>query len=130
MDITIISFFLYLLVGTITGVFMATIGADGLITVPCLVLIGLSLKHSVIIALILQALPQTIPALYNFWKNKDITRELIYISLILILGNFIGTYYASFIHTKNLVSDKTLYTFFAAFLFLSSGYISYKHVFN
>lgn len=126
----IISFLLYLLIGTLTGIFMATIGADGLITVPCLVMVGLSLENAVIIALILQALPQTIPALYNFWKNNDITEELIYISLILILGNFIGTYYGSFIHTKNLVSDKTLYAYFASFLFISAAYISCKHVFN
>lgn len=126
----IISFILYLLIGTLTGIFMATIGADGLITVPCLVMVGLSLENAVIIALILQALPQTIPALYNFWKNNDITEELVYISLILILGNFIGTYYGSFIHTKNLVSDKTLYAYFASFLFISGAYISGKHVFN
>lgn len=128
MDITIISFFLYLFVGTLTGIFMATIGADGLITVPCLVLLGLQLKKAVIIALILQALPQTIPALYNFWKNDDIDKHLIYISIILILGNFIGTYYGSFIHTENLLTEKQLYQFFVFFLLVTVVYVTNKHL--
>ena len=105
----IINIISYIIVGTLTGLFMATIGADGLITVPALCILGLSLKKAVIIALILQALPQTIPALYTFWKNYDITKELVYISLLIIFGNFIGTYSGSFIHTKNLLSEDLTY---------------------
>ena len=107
---------------------MATIGADGLITVPALCILGLSLKKAVIIALILQALPQTIPALYNFWKNDEISKELIYISLLLIFGNFIGTYYGSFIHTKKLLSEKQLYLFFVVFLLISALYVTCEHL--
>jgi uncharacterized membrane protein YfcA len=118
----------YLFIGTLTGFFMSTIGVDGLITVPSLIILGLSLKKAVIIALILQVLPQTIPALYNFWKNDDISYELLIISFILVLGNFIGTYYGSFIHTQNLVSDKGLYQFFVFFLLFSAVYITNKHL--
>ena len=118
----------YLFIGTLTGFFMSTIGVDGLITVPSLIILGLSLKKAVIIALILQVLPQTIPALYNFWKNDDISYELLIISFILVLGNFIGTYYGSFIHTPNLVSDKGLYQFFVFFLLFSAVYITNKHL--
>lgn len=118
----------YLFVGTITGIFMSTIGVDGLITVPSLIILGLSLKKAVIIALILQVLPQTIPALYNFWKNNDITRELLIISLFLVIGNFIGTYYGSFIHTQELFSEYYLYLFFVFFLLFSAGYITHQHL--
>jgi len=118
----------YLFVGTLTGFFMSTIGVDGLITVPSLIILGISLKKAVVIALILQVLPQTIPALYNFWKNNDITYELLIISFILVIGNFIGTYYGSFIHTHNLVTDKALYQFFVIFLLLSAVYITNKHL--
>ena len=118
----------YLFVGTVTGIFMSTIGVDGLITVPSLIILGLSLKKAVIIALILQVLPQTIPALYNFWKNNDITRELLIISLFLVIGNFIGTYYGSFIHTQELFSEYYLYLFFVFFLLFSAGYITHQHL--
>jgi len=118
----------YLFVGTVTGIFMSTIGVDGLITVPSLIILGLSLKKAVIIALILQVLPQTIPALYNFWKNNDITRELLIISLFLVIGNFIGTYYGSFIHTQQLFSEYYLYLFFVFFLLFSAGYITHQHL--
>ena len=118
----------YLFVGTITGIFMSTIGVDGLITVPSLIILGLTLKKAVIIALILQVLPQTIPALYNFWKNNDITRELLIISLFLVIGNFIGTYYGSFIHTQQLFSEYYLYLFFVFFLLFSAGYITHQHL--
>jgi len=124
----IINIISYIIVGTLTGLFMATIGADGLITVPALCILGLSLKKAVIIALILQALPQTIPALYNFWKNDEISKELIYISLLLIFGNFIGTYYGSFIHTKKLLSEKQLYLFFVVFLLISALYVTCEHL--
>lgn len=118
----------YLFVGTLTGFFMSTIGVDGLITVPSLIMLGLNLKKAVVIALILQVLPQTIPAIYNFWKNNDITYELLIISFILVIGNFIGTYYGSFIHTQKLVTDKALYQFFVIFLLLSAVYITNKHL--
>ena len=118
----------YLFVGTVTGIFMSTIGVDGLITVPSLIILGLSLKKAVIIALILQVLPQTIPALYNFWKNNDITRELLIISLFLVIGNFIGTYYGSFIHTQEVFSEYYLYLFFVFFLLFSAGYITHQHL--
>lgn len=118
----------YLFVGTVTGIFMSTIGVDGLITVPSLIILGLTLKKAVIIALILQVLPQTIPALYNFWKNNDITRELLIISLFLVIGNFIGTYYGSFIHTQELFSEYYLYLFFVFFLLFSAGYITHQHL--
>lgn len=118
----------YLFVGTLTGFFMSTIGVDGLITVPSLIILGLNLKKAVVIALILQVLPQTIPAIYNFWKNNDITYELLIISFILVIGNFIGTYYGSFIHTQKLVPDKVLYQFFVIFLLLSAVYITNKHL--
>ena len=118
----------YLFVGTLTGFFMSTIGVDVLITVPSLIILGLNLKKAVVIALILQVLPQTIPAIYNFWKNNDITYELLIISFILVIGNFIGTYYGSFIHTQKLVPDKVLYQFFVIFLLLSAVYITNKHL--
>jgi uncharacterized membrane protein YfcA len=118
----------YLFVGTLTGFFMSTIGVDGLITVPSLIILGLNLKKAVVIALILQVLPQTIPAIYNFWKNNDITYELLIISFILVIGNFIGTYYGSFIHTQKLVPDKVLYQIFVIFLLLSAVYITNKHL--
>jgi uncharacterized membrane protein YfcA len=107
---------------------MSTIGVDSLITVPSLIILGLTLKKAVIIALILQVLPQTIPALYNFWKNNDITRELLIISLFLVIGNFIGTYYGSFIHTQQLFSEYYLYLFFVFFLLFSAGYITHQHL--
>lgn len=129
MNITIFKGFVTLIIGTITGVFISTIGVGaGLITIPSLVVLGMSLHRAVIITLILQLLPQTVPAVYNFWKQGEITNDLITLSLILLVGNLIGTYYGSLFHTKDILTEKQFYKILFVFLLFSAASIYFKHL--
>ena len=122
---------LLILVGTISGILISSIGIGaGLFIIPCLILLGIPLKQGVIIVLLLQLLPQTIPAVYNFWKKESITYELIYISLFLLIGNIIGTYYGSMLHTKNIINEKYFYISLVVFLLFAAAFISCKHILN
>ena len=122
---------LILLVGIISGVLISSIGIGaGLFIIPCLILLGIPLKQGVIIVLLLQLLPQTIPAVYNFWKKESITYELIYISVFLLIGNIVGTYYGSMLHTKNIINEKYFYISLVVFLLFAAAFISYKHILN
>lgn len=122
---------LLILVGTISGILISSIGIGaGLFIIPCLILLGIPLKQGVIIVLILQLLPQTIPAVYNFWKKESITYELVYISVFLLIGNIIGTYYGSMLHTTNIIKKKDFYLSLVVFLFFAAGFITYKHILN
>ena len=92
--------------------------------------LGIPLKQGVIIVLILQLLPQTVPAVYNFWKKESITYELIYISLFLLIGNMIVTYYGSMLHTKNIINEKYFYISLVVFLLFAAAFISCKYILN
>lgn len=129
MNITIFKGIITLIIGTITGLFISTIGVGaGLITIPSLVILGMPLKNAVVITLMLQLLPQTVPAVYNFWKDGEITNDLIKLSLILLVGNLIGTYYGSLVHTKDMLTEKQFYKILFIFLLLSASGIYYEHL--
>jgi uncharacterized membrane protein YfcA len=129
MDLILIG--LLILIGTISGTLISSIGIGaGLFIIPCLILLGIPLKQGVIIVLILQLLPQTIPAVYNFWKEESITYELIYISIFLLIGNIIGSYYGSMLHTKNIINEKYLYISLVMFLLFAAAFISCNHILN
>lgn len=122
---------LLMLIGTISGILISSIGIGaGLFIIPSLILLGVPLKEGVIIVLILQLLPQTIPAVYNFWKEENITYELIYISIFLLIGNIIGSYYGSMLHTKNIINEKYFYLSLVIFLLFAAAFISCKHILN
>lgn len=121
--------FVSLIIGTVTGVFISSIGIGaGLVTIPALIFFGMAHENAVIITLLLQLLPQTVPAIYNFWKDDKLSMELIYFSLILLVGNLIGTYFGSLIHTKDLISDKTLYKCLFTFLLISAFSVYYQYL--
>ena len=61
----LLQYFYYIIIGVISGTSMGIIGVgSGLLTIPALVLTGLSLQQSVGISLIIQLLPQSLPGAY------------------------------------------------------------------
>ena len=83
--------FIYLILGLISGLFLGSIGVGaGLLTVPVLIYTGLTLKESVIIALIIQLIPQTIPGVIAYYNQKMIKVDIVYIALLVILGLIIA----------------------------------------
>ena len=63
--------FMYIFIGLLTGVSMGMIGIGaGVISMPLLIYAGLSVKQSVAIGMVMQVLPQSIPGVINYWKQK------------------------------------------------------------
>ena len=121
-------FFIYLFLGLISGLFLGSIGIGaGLLTIPVLIRTGLTIKESVIIALIVQLIPQTIPGVLAYYNQKMIKIDIVYISILIILGSFIGVYIGANASIKNYISNRTLYRILTIVLFISSIYLYYNY---
>ena len=105
---------------------MIGIGA-GLFTIPVLIMTGLSINEATITALIIQLLPQTIPGVIIYFNKKMIKLDIVYISLLILIGSFIGVYLGSYLTLKNYISKRFLYRFLVITLLVSAFYITYKY---
>ena len=86
-------FILYLIIGLLSGFFLGMIGIGaGLFTIPVLIMTGLSINEATITALIIQLLPQTIPGVIIYFNKKMIKLDIVYISLLILIGSFIGVW--------------------------------------
>lgn len=121
-------FFIYLFLGFISGLFLGSIGVGaGLLTIPVLIRTGLTIKESVIIALIVQLIPQTIPGVLAYYNQKMVKIDIVYVSILIILGSFIGVFIGANATIKNYVSDRTLYRILTIVLFISTIYLYYNY---
>lgn len=120
--------FLYILIGILSGFFVGIIGVGaGLITIPALIYAGCTIKQAVAVSLIIQMIPQTIPAVYLNYSNNIIKKSIIYITILILCGSIIGTTIGAYINTKHLISNQTMYRTLSLFLFVSSVFIGYKY---
>ena len=121
-------FFIYLLLGFISGLFLGSIGIGaGLLTIPLLIRTGLTIKESVVISLIVQLIPQTIPGVLAYYNQKMIKIDIVYISILIILGSFVGVYIGTNASIKNYVSNRTLYRILTIVLLISTIYLYYNY---
>ena len=121
-------FILYLIIGLLSGLFLGMIGIGaGLFTIPILIMTGLTINEAVITALIIQLLPQTIPGVIMYYNEKMIKLDIVYISLIILIGSFFGVYLGTTLTLKNYISKRFLYRFLVITLLISALYISYKY---
>ena len=121
-------FILYLLTGLISGLFLGMVGIGAaLFTIPVLIMTGLTINESTIVALIIQLLPQTIPGIIMYYNQKMIKLDIVYISLLILIGSFFGVYLGTTLTLKNYISKRFLYRFLVITLFISAFYISYKY---
>lgn len=121
-------FFIYLLLGFISGLFLGSIGIGaGLLTIPVLLYTGLTVKEAVIISLIIQLVPQTIPGVIAYYNQKMIKVDIVYIALLVILGSFVGVYIGTNSSIKNYVSNRTLYRILTIVLLISTIYLYYNY---
>lgn len=121
-------FFIYLLLGFISGLFLGSIGIGaGLLTIPVLIRTGLTIKESVVISLIVQLIPQTIPGVLAYYNQKMIKIDIVYISILIILGSFVGVYIGTNASIKNYVSNRTLYRILTIVLLISTIYLYYNY---
>jgi len=116
----------YLVVGIISGLFTGSVGVgSGVILVPLLTQLGMSLSQSIATGLILQLVPQSIFGVIEYNNAVDIVWKN---SLIVLIGSSIGIYFGAMINTKKWISNKYLYLILSITLFTSSIYIFITHV--
>lgn len=121
-------FFIYIILGFVSGLFLGSIGIGaGLLTIPILIKTGLTIKESVIIALIVQLIPQTIPGVIAYYNQKLIRVDIVYIALLIMVGSFFGVYFGTNASIKNYISNKSLYRILTIVLFISSIYLYYNY---
>lgn len=112
-----------LFVGAITGVVMGAIGIGaGLISIPLLIMVGLTIKEAVAVAMVMQLFPQSIFGVMNYW---DDIRWMV--STYVILGSAIGIWLGSYLVKHNIISEKYLYRAVTLFLFFASIYFYRKY---
>ena len=116
----------YLVVGIISGLFTGSVGVgSGVILVPLLTQLGMSLSQSIATGLILQLVPQSIFGVIEYYNAGDIVWKN---SLIVLIGSSIGIYFGAMINTKKWISNKYLYLILSITSFTSSIYIFITHV--
>tara|TARA_A100001015_G_scaffold46707_1_gene51537 strand:+ start:242 stop:637 length:396 start_codon:yes stop_codon:yes gene_type:complete len=121
-------FFIYIILGFVSGLFLGSIGVGaGLLTIPVLIKTGLTIKESVVISLIVQLIPQTIPGVIAYYNQKLIKVDIVYIALLIMLGSFFGVYIGANASIKNYISNKLLYRILTIVLFMSSIYLYYNY---
>ena len=121
-------FFIYILLGFISGLFLGSIGVGaGLLTIPVLIRTGLTIKESVVISLIVQLIPQTIPGVIAYYNQKMIKIDIVYISILIILGSLVGVYIGANASIKNYISNRSLYRILTIVLLISSIYLYYNY---
>jgi uncharacterized membrane protein YfcA len=98
----------------IAGVLTGVIGVGGgIILLPLLTYLNFSIQQAVAITLFLNAIPDTLPALYLYYKEGYF---LVKPSIIATFGIIIGVIIGGYIGSKKMISDKTLYRIYTAIL--------------
>ena len=123
--LTIIS---YICIGILSGISMGVIGIGaGLITIPLLIYSGLTIQQAVSIGLIIQIIPQTLPATIIYYRNGVINKFILWITFFIIIGNIIGTSLGAYLVTYNYLSKKIIYRFLIMIVFISNIYLYVKY---
>jgi uncharacterized membrane protein YfcA len=120
---------LFILTGIITGTLMGVAGiGGGVLLIPMLMMLGLSIKEAVAMSLVLQMVPQTLPGAYLYYKQGHIK---IYKSIALVLGSMIGVFIGSYLVVNNFISEKLiLYILGAMLLIVGIMMLLYNYFIN
>ena len=119
-----IDFIILSLIGIFCGISMGSIGiGGGVIVMPLLVLYGISFKTAVAAIMVMQLFPQSILGVINYYKDINW-----YISLIILIGSFIGIYIGSYIVSNNYISELTIFKILTIMLIIISIYFSIKYL--
>lgn len=115
----------YILIGLISGVLAGIIGIGGqVIMMPLLMWSGLSYNQSLAVGLAVNAVPQTGPGLYLYYKNGDFKWKE---SLYVIIGSTIGVFFGAYFVTKNNLSQKFMSKLLSIGMVILAGLIWYNY---
>lgn len=116
----------FILVGMITGGLMGLVGiGGGLLLLQFLIWAGMTFKQAVSVTLIMQIIPQTLPAAYMYYKNGHVkVKETVYTIIGSAIGVTIGAYIANYYN----INDKFLYGLTGVLLIIGAVYFFKKMI--
>lgn len=98
---------MYILIGSIAGLFMGIIGVGaGIITIPLLIYSGMNIRTAVGCSLVMQLLPQSLPGVL-IYNSKDYINW--YDSFMVVIGSFVGILLGAFLVSNNYINEKMSY---------------------
>lgn len=112
-------FFLSIVVGIFVG--LTGIGAGALL-LPILIFYNFTLEQSVAISLFINAVPNTLPGLYLYYKEGHFDLQS---ALILSFGTVIGSTLGAYLALYYFIDKKIVYRIYTALLFLLAFYMLY-----
>ena len=108
-------------VGTLIGI----IGiGGGVLLLPFLLYLNFTIQQAVAVTLFLSAVPNTLPALYMYYKEGFF---LIKPSIVTALGTIIGVIIGGYVGSKELIPKIYIYRFYTAFLLILSIYMFFYY---
>ena len=113
-------------IGIVSGYFIGLVGIGaGVIMIPMLLYTGFTLQQAVAAGLFLQLIPQSLPAVYMYYKTNNF---LFWESLVLVFGSLAGTLVGAYQASHGWLSRKTLYVILFILMMISSVYVLLRHI--
>jgi len=113
------NYILYALIGILSGISIGTIGIGaGIITMPMLILTGMSVNKAVGCILLMQLLPQSLPGVLIYHREKNIEYES---AFVVILGSILGIIIGSLLISHKIVVEPMCYKIITFVLIITTG---------
>lgn len=114
--------------GGVSGLFMGLIGiGGGALMTPLLLMSGLSLYKAVCIVLFIQIMPETLPALWVYYKKGDFPYKE---GLVVLLGGAVGATIGAYLSAHKMLPEQALYKLMSVTLIALGVYVWYAYVFS
>ena len=111
--------------GGVSGLLMGLIGiGGGAVLMPLLLMSGLSLYSAICVVLFIQVVPQTLPALWIYYKKDEFPYKE---SLIVTVSAVIGTTIGAYLTVNKMVPVAVLYKLMSVTLIAFGVYIWYAY---
>lgn len=113
-------------IGLVSGYFIGLVGIGaGVIMIPMLLYAGFTIQQAVAAGLFLQLIPQSLPAVYMYYKTDNL---LVWESIVLVVGSLLGTLVGAYQSTHNWITKRSLYIILFVLMVASSAYIFCRHI--
>jgi uncharacterized membrane protein YfcA len=111
------------IISIIIGIIIGMIGiGGGILFLPFLVYYNFSVPQAVAISLFLNAIPNTLPGLYLYYKEGHLN---IYIAVLVAIGTLLGSTIGSYFGANEYIDKKILYRIYTTLLFIIACYMLY-----
>jgi uncharacterized protein len=111
------------IISIIIGIIIGLIGiGGGILLFPVLLYYNFTAPQAVAISLFINAIPNTFPGLYMYYKKGHLQ---IYIAIIIAIGTLIGSAIGSYFGSNEYIDKKTLYRLYTVILFIAVCYMCY-----